>query len=143
MRRTDDGTALVEFVWLSLVLLVPLLYVLLAVFEVQRTAYAASAAARSAGRAFLTSPDEGSARARARVAADLAFRDQRLPGRAGLEITCRPRPDNCLSPGSVVTVRVRTSADLPLMPAIFGDEAPSIAVSSEHSAPYGTFRDDR
>ena len=78
-----------------------------------------------------------------RVAADLAFRDQRLPGRAGLEITCRPRPDNCLSPGSVVTVRVRTSADLPLMPAIFGDEAPSIAVSSEHSAPYGTFRDDR
>ena len=37
MRRTDDGTALVEFVWLSLVLLVPLLYVLLAVFEVQRT----------------------------------------------------------------------------------------------------------
>ena len=43
MRRTDDGTALVEFVWLSLVLLVPLLYVLLAVFEVQRTAYAASA----------------------------------------------------------------------------------------------------
>ena len=68
-RRDDRGTALVEFVWLAILLLVPLLYVVLAVFETQRAAYAASAAARSATRAFVTAPDERSAYSRAEAAA--------------------------------------------------------------------------
>ena len=63
-RRSDEGSAIVEFVWLGILLLVPLIYIVVAVFEVQRTAYAASAAARSAGRAFVTSPTEASAQAR-------------------------------------------------------------------------------
>ena len=62
MRRDERGTALVEFVWLAILMLIPLVYVVLAVFETQRTSYAASAAARSAGRAFVTAPDERSAR---------------------------------------------------------------------------------
>ena len=65
----DEGTAIVEFVWLSVLLLIPLVYVVLGVFEVQRTALAASTAARSAGRAFLTAPTEASARGRAERAA--------------------------------------------------------------------------
>ena len=47
--RDESGTALVEFVWLAILLIVPLLYIVLAAFETQRAAYAASAAARSAG----------------------------------------------------------------------------------------------
>jgi hypothetical protein len=34
-HRSDAGTALVEVTWLSILLLVPLLYVVLAVFEVR------------------------------------------------------------------------------------------------------------
>ena len=52
-------------------------------------------------------------------------------------------PDDCLSPGSVVLVRVDSSAALPLMPDVFGGEAPRIRVSAEHQAPYGTFRERR
>ena len=56
----------------------PLLYVVLAVFDAQRAAYAASAAARSAGRAFVTAPDQATGYARAREAVRLAYADQRL-----------------------------------------------------------------
>ena len=41
--RGQRGSALVEVTWLSLLLLVPLLYVVLAVFEVQRSAFGVSA----------------------------------------------------------------------------------------------------
>jgi Flp pilus assembly protein TadG len=71
-RRDDSGTAIIEFVWLAIILLVPLLYVVLAAFDTQRAAYAASAAARSAGRAFVTAPDQASGYARAREAVRLA-----------------------------------------------------------------------
>ena len=56
----------------------PLLYIVLAAFDTQRAAYAASAAARSAGRAFVTAPDQASGYARAEEAVRLAYRDQRL-----------------------------------------------------------------
>ena len=142
--RDQRGTALVEFVWLALLLLVPLLYVVLAVFDTQRTSYAASAAARSATRAFVTAPDEASAYARARSAARLAFADQGLDaGAFTLTLSCRPRPADCLTPGSVVTARVHAVADLPLAPSALGENAPRIAVEAVHRSPYGTFREAR
>lgn len=143
-RRRERGSAIVEFVWLAILLLVPLLYVLLAVFDTQRAAYAASAAARSASRAFVTSPDQATGYARAEAAARLAFGDQGLEaGGFTLTISCRPDPQRCLTPGSVVAAEVRSAADLPLMPAVLGGNTPRIAVSAVHRSPYGTFREGR
>ena len=51
-RRSERGSALVEVVWLGILLLVPLLWVVLSVFEVQRGAFAVTSAARSAARAY-------------------------------------------------------------------------------------------
>jgi len=143
-RRGETGTAIVEFVWLAILLLVPLLYVVLAVFDTQRSAYAASAAARSASRAFVTSPDQATAYSRAEAAARLAFGDQGID-EAGftLTINCRPDPRRCLTPGSVVAAEVHTSAELPLMPAALGGNTPRIAVAATHRSPYGTFREAR
>lgn len=140
----ERGSAIVEFVWLALLLMVPLLYVVLATFEAQRTAYAASAAARSAARAYVEAPDQEAGLVRARAAATLAFADQGLGG-AGFELTirCEPQPDHCLSPGSVVIARVAAAAVLPLMPAVFGGSAPAISVVAENQSPYGTFREQR
>ena len=132
-----------EFVWLGLVLLVPLVYVVIAVFDTQRTAFAASAAARSAGRAFVTAPDQHSAYARASLAAGQAFRDQGIAKAPRVRISCRPDPHACLQPGSTVTVSVVGRAALPLMPLVFGGQAPSIRVESTHSEPYGDFREAR
>jgi Flp pilus assembly protein TadG len=135
----EQGTATVEFIWLSLLLLVPLVYVLLAVFDTQRAAYGVSTASRSAARAFLQSPDVASAEQRARVAARAALEDQGL-GVADVRITCLPRSDACLEPGSSVRIVVRTTQPLPLTPKALGGQLGGVTVDSTHTEPYGTYR---
>ena len=56
--RGERGTALVELTWLGILLLVPMIWIVLSVFEVQRGAFGVSAAARSAGRAYALAPDD-------------------------------------------------------------------------------------
>lgn len=142
--REERGTALVEAVWLVLLLLVPLVYVLLAVFDVQRASYGVSGAARAAARAYSLAPDEGSAYARARAAAAVALRDHDIPpDQVQLRVSCTPQPDNCLTPGSVVRVDLSHQVRLPLAPTALGGGAPSFRVESSHSVAYGTYREDR
>ena len=142
-RRSESGTVLVEVTWLAILLLVPLVYVVLCVFAVQRSAFAATAAARAAGRAYVTAPSLADAEARAQAAGEVALADQGVDG-AGttMSVGCRPA-GACLSPGSVVHVEVRAQVPLPLLPPVFGDQPPSIRVEAEHTVPYGTFREDR
>jgi Flp pilus assembly protein TadG len=142
--RNEQGSALVEAVWLVILLLVPLVYVMLAVFDVQRASYAVSGAARAAARAYSLSPDEASAPGRARAAAAVALKDQGVdPGAVQLRITCTPVPGNCLAPGAVVNVVVANQVRLPLAPSALGGGAPSVHVESSHSVAYGTYREDR
>ena len=142
-ERSQSGTALVEVTWLAILLLVPLVYVVLAVFEVQRAAFAATAASRAAGRAYVLAPSPRAAEARARAAAGVALQDQGVPSdTTAVSMTCLPAR-GCLTPGSVVRVDVRHQVALPFLPAVFGDQAPSIRVSAEHTVPYGTFVEDR
>lgn len=144
MRRGERGTALVEVTWLSLLLLVPLVYVLLAVFDVQRASYGVSGAARAAARAYSLAPDEASAEHRARRAARVTLRDQDIEDdEVALTVRCRPRPDNCLAPGSLISVDLTHQVRLPLVPAALGGGAPTIRVHSSHTVGYGTFREDR
>lgn len=97
----DRGSAIIEFVTVAVVLMVPLVYVLLTVFAVQRAAFAVSAAAREAGRAYVTADDPSTATARAQEAADLALADQ-LPGAPAAAVTI----DGALDPGAAVRVTV-------------------------------------
>jgi hypothetical protein len=142
LSRSERGTALVEVTWLSILLLVPLLYVVLSVFEVQRSAFAVDAATRAAGRAYTLAPSQDVAAGRARAAAAVAMADQGLRA-ASMVLTCEPDPDACLSPGSVVRVRMAYQVDLPLMPDALGGNTPSIRVQAEHLVPYGSFREVR
>lgn len=141
-RRDERGSAVVEFSWLAILLMVPLVYVMLAVFDVQRASYGATTATRAAGRAFIIVPaglSEDEARARAFEAARVAMEDQGLelsPGQ--LTITCNPA---CLEPGSAVTVRLDTEVRLPLIPDAFGGEPPAIHLSASHTEPYGDYRE--
>jgi hypothetical protein len=143
-RRTERGSALVEVTWLSILLLVPLVYVVVSVFDVQRSAFALDAATRAAGRAYTLSPSQAQGVARARAAAQVALADQGLDlSQGSFALGCEPRPHECLSPGSVVHVRMVYPVDLPLMPEALGGDTPSIRVDAEHSVPYGSFREAR
>ncbi len=130
--RGDDGNAIVEFVYLAVLLMVPLVYVLLTVFQVQRAAFAASSAAREAGRVFVTAEDVGVAEERAWTAAGIVLRDSGLSVDGDdLRISCSSSP--CFEPGSRVVVVVSHRVTLPLLPKVFGDRGPaSVTVSSEH-----------
>ena len=142
--RDQAGTALVETIWLGLLLLVPLVYLLLAVFDVQRASYGVSAATRAAGRAYVLAPDVGTAQARAAQAAAVALRDQGLdlpPG--AMAVSCLPGAGSCLQPGSSVQVTLSVQVPLPFVPDALGGAAPSIRVSSTHLAPYGSYREGR
>jgi hypothetical protein len=75
----DRGAAIVEFVFLGVLLLVPLMYLALAASAVQRNLYGVTQAAREAGRAYATG-NAVNAPARAQYAARLALEDQGLPG---------------------------------------------------------------
>lgn len=136
-RRDERGSALVEFTWLGLLLLVPLVYVVLSVFEVQRGAYAVTTASRSAARAFSLAASEVEGRAAATAAVQTAFADQGMSG-AGytLDIGCA---GGCLQPGSTVTVRLATQVDLPLLPDMLGGNTPSFRLDSVQQVPYGTY----
>lgn len=145
MRCHDErGSAVVEVVWLSILLMVPLVYVMLAVFDVQRGAYAVSAASRAAGRAYALADSDAEGRSQAEAAARLALQDQGLdPDRLGVDVSCRPDPGDCLSPGSDITVVVRTQVRLPLAPAALDGGAPSFRVESVHRVPYGRYVEGR
>jgi Flp pilus assembly protein TadG len=141
-RRGEQGSAVVEFSWLALLLMVPLVYVMLAVFDIQRASYGATAATRAAGRAFIIVPaglSEDEARARAFEAARLAMKDQGMDLSSGqLSISCDPA---CLEPGSTVTVTLNTQVRLPLIPDALGGEPPAVRISASHTEPYGDYRE--
>lgn len=141
MSRRDDGSASVEFVWVTLILLVPFVYVVLAVFDTQRAAYGVSSASKAAARAFLLAPDVATAQDRARQAARVALADQGVT--ADVSVRCLPSGSACLQPGSSVQVTVRTVQPLPLTPSVLGDQLGGISVDSTHREPFGTFREGR
>ena len=140
--RDERGSALVELSWLGILLLVPLLWIVLSVFEVQRGAFAVSSAARSAGRAFALAPDDAVGRSQAEAAVRRALDDQGLEG-AGftLRVTCAPFPADCHSGTSLVTVRVDTQVRVPLLPEVLGGEAPSVALDASHTVPIGQYQE--
>jgi len=141
--RSERGTALIEVTWLSLLLLVPLVYIVVAVFEVQRSAYAVDAATRAAGRAYSLAGTEQEGAARARAAAEVALADQGLRLADGsFHVSCEPDPRDCLAPGASVHVAMSYQVVLPLVPDALGGGAPSIRVAAAHDVPYGTFRED-
>jgi len=61
VARRDSGRAIVEFLVVGLLLLVPVVYFVVALSRVQAAAFAVSTASREAGRAFTTADREGSA----------------------------------------------------------------------------------
>ncbi len=146
MRTIHDerGNAIVEFVWLGVLLLVPLVWLVLGVFEVQRGAFATTSAARSAGQAFIGASDETQGRHRAQAAAERALADQGLTGvPVSVTIVCSLGRGHCLEGTSVVTVRVATEVRLPWTPNLFGAGRPALHLDASHTVAVGRYLEQR
>jgi hypothetical protein len=132
----------VEFIWLGIILLLPLIWILLSVLAVQRGAFAVSGAARAAGRAYVLAPSDAVGEVRARAAVAQVLTDQGLDGSAfDVTVSCTPYPRACHSGTSVVTVRVDSSVRLPVLPLILGSASPSFALDATQVVPVGQYQE--
>lgn len=140
--KGERGSGLIELTWLGILLLIPLVWILLSVFAVQRGAFAVSGAARAAGRAYVLAPSDGIGLERARAAARQVLADQGL-SEAPLDLTvsCTPVPAPCHSGTSMVTVRVYSSVRIPLLPLVFGGGSPRFALEATQVVPVGQYQE--
>ena len=134
VRREDRGSASLEFLTAGVLLLVPLVYLVLALGAVQAGAFAVEGAARSAARvAVLAAGDRQDAdaadvRAAAERAARTVLTDADLDGAAAsVHLTCAPT-GSCVQAGARVHVRVAASIVLPFVPDLFGVALGSVRV---------------
>ena len=136
----DDGSAMVEFTYLAVLMMVPLVYVLLTVFQVQRAAFAVTEAARQAGRAYATADTVGAGLARAEAAAALALQDQGLEADGPPDVTSTAG----VSPDAEVTTTVLYRVSLPLFGGLFdGTVPPNIPVRATHVEYVDRFKSSR
>lgn len=136
----ERGSAVVEFVVLTVLLMVPLFYLVMTVSRVQAGSYAASTAAREAGRAYVTAADERSAAERAEAAARLAFEDQGFTAdEATLSMACDGTP--CLRPEGRVEMTATVMVPLPLVPSFARRVVPlEVPISASHVGVVDRFR---
>jgi hypothetical protein len=120
----DRGSAIVEFVFIALVVFVPLVYLVAGFSSVQRGVFASTAAAREAGRAIATAPDPVTGQARAERAAQLAVEDQSVDA-TDVRLAYAPAGSGCdaagsytptLLPGEEFSVCVTVTVRVPLLP---------------------------
>ncbi len=123
---------MVEFIVLAVTLAVPLCYLVLAVFDVQRAAYGASAATREAARVFVRAPSTAEGEQRARAAAAISLADHGIAlDPADLTISCSTTP--CLTPGATVKFSYRTTVKLPFLPEFASTDLASIPITASHT----------
>jgi Flp pilus assembly protein TadG len=144
-ESTEDGAAVVEFVFVAVVVLVPLMYLVLAASLLQRNAFAVTQAAREAGRAFATADDDAAGLARAGTAVEIALADQGLdPAGSALRWVVAgagcggPTTVPTLEPGAEFTVCVVRSFRLPGVPGYL--DAGANTVTGEFTVHVDDFR---
>ena len=136
--RHDEGRAIVEFIFLGVLLLLPLVYLVLTAARLQAASFSASLAGRESGRAFVTASSDAEAQTRAQSAAELAFEDFAFTDGASLAVSCDGSP--CLRPEGVVTSTATIVVQLPLIPDLIADHLPaSVTISSTHVASVDRF----
>lgn len=137
----DRGSSVVEFLGLSLVLLVPLVYLVLVLGRIEAATFAAEGAAREAARTYVVADDADEGTARAIASVGIALRDQGFdddPADA-LTLTCSTSP--CLAPGSDVSARIDVRVPLPFVPGFVRDVVPlDVPVTAERVAPVDAYR---
>lgn len=118
MFADESGSASLEFITVGLILLVPLVYLVLAMSVLQGGAFAAEGAARQAARVYVLAPTPAEAEARAERAVLVGLADYGIHAAdAEVRIGCSTGPV-CLARRSVVTVTVRVQVALPFVPAV-------------------------
>jgi hypothetical protein len=130
---TDDGNASLEFITVGMILLVPIVYLVLTLAQIQAGAFATEGATRQAARVFVQSATISEAKASASRAVEFALADYGIdPSNVDIAITCKPVASRCLTRHGFVTVTVSTRVTLPLVPPVLNLTVPlSVPLSAQ------------
>ncbi|NTV39600.1 MAG: pilus assembly protein [Demequinaceae bacterium] len=153
-RHDDEGAAVVEFIALSLLLLVPLIYLVVTLSRIQAGAFAAEGAAHEAARTAVvtgvSSREHGASKdvamaagaSRAQAAVALTADDFGFdPDDATLVLKCEGQ---CLEPGGNLGAQVTIVVTLPGIPGFLGGAIPlSVDVVGSARAPVDSVVNDR
>lgn len=129
-HRSDEGTAPIEFIFGSVVLLIPLLYLLVSLAQVQAGAYAAQSTAIDAARSAARHPT--GAQQTAQDVAALHFADHGLEDAEWeIDLHCS---GPCGAAGTPITATVVARIPIPGIPAVLGEKKiPIMIVRSAHT----------
>jgi len=147
-EATDAGNVVIEFIVMTALLLIPLTYIVLAVFRVQGSAYGITEAAREAGRAFVEADSSADAYPRACAAATIAMRNQvsgSFDCATQLKISC-VSATGCtpmLTPGVTIRVEIDLSVGLPMLPTSVFGQPTTVGLHSVHDEVVDQFRGAR
>lgn len=119
--RGDEGSAALEFIAVGVIMLVPMVYLIIALGTIQEHALGVEAAARQAARAIALAPNASAASERSeQVLATVVEEYGMDAGELDVTLTCRPAGDGCPSAGATLTITVTTRVALPLIPSVLG-----------------------
>jgi Flp pilus assembly protein TadG len=122
-QASDQGSAALEFILVGLVLLVPIVYLVVALGAIQGQALGVETGARQLARTIADSPDTATADARAARVLDAIIEEYGLDRESlDVEVACASGVAACPEAGATLTVTVTASVPLPLVPAILGLE---------------------
>lgn len=137
--KRDDGTAVVEFIFVGVLLLIPVLYATLMVMRIEAAAMASTQAVREAARAFMMADSRIQGMQQARLATTTALGDQGFSiSSDALRIDCSTR---CLEPGTQIRVTLDWAVDLPWLPAPMAERIHGFPISAEQLLTVDSYRD--
>lgn len=136
LRSEDRGSGTVEFIGWSTLILVPVIYLVVSLSQVQAAAFAVASAADSAAR-VLSVDHSAAASARATTAVELALSDQGVDTAAAEALSVRCAPAGC---GEGMIVRVEAGVGLPGLGDLTGrivtvDAERAVAVADGNGPP--------
>lgn len=138
LLRDDTGAGSLEFIVAGLVLLVPIVYLVVALGQIQHASLGAESAARHIARAIAQAPDADAANAAAERTAESIAAQYGIDGeRMRLSVGCSSGTGGaadgaCPRAGAVVRVSVEASVPLPLVPPVLDlREATAVHVSAD------------
>lgn len=119
----DSGSAALEFIVTGVLLLVPLVYLIVALGAIQGQSLGTEAAARHVARVVSTAPDAETATARADAVLKSVIEEYDLDAsQVRLAFSCLPSGSPCPAAGATLRVTVATRVPLPLVPPVLGLE---------------------
>lgn len=132
-RDDDDGRALIEVIFLAVLILIPTIYILVTILKIQSATFAVAQGARDAGRVMDSAPTTTVGVARAQEIARLALTDQNVSA-DGMELRFVPVGADCVSsPEIAPSLRAGTVYDVCVVAVVSLPGVPTVITGSKNT----------